>query len=203
MTSLAIWECPLCLRSIPNGAPRAQHWKNIWKNANDPTRCDYVAMATPVMATPVALTASAAVPLLAVSRISTPSSYGLSALARRSGTTVEDSRRCRAAYTIGTTPLSPGTSPRDVCILQRVWERYKGDDVLSQFCPAFWKFYLPLHQLSRTAQDATLKAAKSTFLQRRSVTYKNSRLARGCLHRKLTVYRNRFGHKYHTLAKSI
>ena len=184
MASLAIWECPLCLRSIPNGAPRAQHWKNIWKNANDPTRCDYVAMATPVMATPVALTASAAVPLLAVSRISTPSAYGLSALTRRSGTTVEDSRRCRAAYTIGTTPLPPGTSPRDVCILQRVWERYKGD-VLSQFCHAFWKFYLPLHQLSRTAQDAALKAAKSTFLQRRSVTYKKFAASKRVLAQKI------------------
>ena len=174
----ASWECPLCLRVIPSGAPRALHWKNIWKNANDPTRCDYIRVAAPVTL-PVTAATAAAVAVRALDMttastgsVTTPSAYGLSALARRSATSTEAGRRCRASYTIVTTPVStPDTNCRDVCVLQRAWDLYKSE-VLSLFCPTFWQFYLPLHHLSRSAQDAALKAAKDTFLQRRSVTYK-------------------------------
>ena len=167
----ASWECPLCLRVVPSGAPRALHWKNIWKNADDPTRCDFIHVTASVAAAPAA---AVPVPVVAVTTasITIPSAHGLSDLARRSATTTEHARRCRADYTIVTTPLStPGASQRDVCVLQSAWEHYKGE-VLSQFCRTFWNFYLPLHHLSRSAQDAALKSAKNTFLQRRSVTYK-------------------------------
>ena len=99
--------------------------------------------------------------------------------------TREQARALRAGYTIVTTPLStPGVSQRDLCELQRVWDEYKGV-VLQQFCPTFWKFYLPLHKLSTSAQDAALKAAKNTFLQRRTSTYKNFAVSKRALTTKL------------------
>ena len=196
------WECPLCLRVLPAGSVSANHWKNIWKDANDPTRCDFVgrcesAVAYSVPVTTPLTTVASAVPALTTPAapsscvITAPSScVPLSELARRRETTAQQARVLRAGYTIHAVH-AVSNHARDVCGLQRAWSQYKVA-VLEKFCPTFWQFYLPLHHLSRSAQDAALKAAKTTFLQRRSSMYKNFAISKRALITRLNTIPQQF-----------
>lgn len=52
---------------------------------------------------------------------------------------------------------------RDISRIQLAWRRYYNNVV--QLCSAsFWKFFLPMHSLSRKAVDTALRSASNTFL---------------------------------------
>ena len=53
-------------------------------------------------------------------------------------------------------------SPRDLSCVQFAWRRYCNQ--VKNVCePSFWRFFLPLHQLSATAIDSALDCAHDTF----------------------------------------
>ena len=52
---------------------------------------------------------------------------------------------------------------RDISSIQLAWRRYY-DNVVKLCSPAFWKFFLPMHTLSRKAVDTALRSASNTFL---------------------------------------
>ena len=52
---------------------------------------------------------------------------------------------------------------RDISRIQLAWRRYY-DKVVQLCSPAFWKFFLPMHTLSRKAVDTALRSASNTFL---------------------------------------
>ena len=53
-------------------------------------------------------------------------------------------------------------SPRDLSCVQFAWRRYC-NHVKNMCEPDFWRFFLPLHQLSATAIDSALHCAHDTF----------------------------------------
>ena len=159
----------------------ANHYRNVWKDKEDPSRCDFSAPAA--LARP--LIRVAGVPIIQVT-----SSPGVSDLARRDEITVEQSRVIRSAYTIRSTRANVPHA-RDVCALQTAWDQYK-DAVCQQFPPVFWKFFLPIHHLATNAIDSALKAAKDTFIPRRSPSYKQFAASKRSLFDKLNRIPNQF-----------
>ena len=56
-------------------------------------------------------------------------------------------------------------SPRDLSCVQFAWRRFC--NAVKNMCePSFWRFFLPLHQLSASAIDSALHCAHDTFSDR-------------------------------------
>ena len=65
------------------------------------------------------------------------------------------------------------TRARDISRIQLAWRRYL-DNVVQLCSPSFWKFFLPMHSLSRKAVDTALQSAHNTFLDVRTQSFPQS-----------------------------
>ena len=198
MAEAGCWPCPLCNVVLPLSC-RVNHIKNLWKDSDDPTRCDNVGRhaAVPLLSSttltddcdPHVVTEGIPVITVPVDEadisfitapvdeddnpvITAPASVGLSDVARRPERDTELCRKVRSTYTIKATEKAWSHQVRDVCKLQDIWDKYKGC-VRKQFCPSFWSFFLPIHHLPSHGIDSALRAAKSTFLARGTATFKS------------------------------
>ena len=126
------WPCPLCKRDITGSRAKAAHYKNLWKKASDPTRCDNVAFVVPLIPTPVieycdetSDTAPAAACCPPVGLITTAtSSSALFHLARKPFKDIQTARHERKEYTIPNASLHARSDTYNMLRTQNAWDRY-------------------------------------------------------------------------------
>jgi len=136
--------------------------RNIWKNDDDQTRCDWAArqVQTAEVQTEVQTEeVHAQVPLI-LEPVHIAQPLYLHDLARRSPTTVE----CRQAYTVQAFVIPLDTNPKDMRLVQ---DQY--DECLSAIhascCQQFWSIFLEVHTYPVHVIDAVLHSVKRTFLK--------------------------------------
>ena len=185
------WTCHLCNDTFTGKYRRSAHMRNVWKRADDPSRCDNInnrrVFAPPIIATPV-ITEAVAVPeahvpvaVEAVVALPVPDPVGV---ATACATTTEMARRkmadpdervdTRMAYCISRASCNLRNFPRarDLTVLQTDWSRYL-EDVHTTCSDEFWKLFLRLHTFSGTAIDTTLSGVRKLFLEAGSKSWKD------------------------------
>ena len=155
------WTCPLCRQKIQGKFAVNNHLRNIWKQEDDTTRCDFLLRNPPAR--------ESTVPLVeAVITQAIPPRTSLGELARRDPHDIFVLREIRKSYTIRRSPRGLGTTDtegcRDLLHVPDLWDRYR-EGVKQVASEQFWKFFLPLHTLSGTAIDSALGNAKKVFLK--------------------------------------
>ena len=152
MSKGVAWTCPLCRVALLGKRERATHLVNLHMRADDPARCDNVLRRQPGPDFD-APDFDAATPILTPANYCTP----LMELARRPANVTPAPPPTVYAWTEETP-----TGCRDFVATQDAWEKYVTD--VGAICdPLFWKYFLKLHTLSRTAIDSALSAAKECF----------------------------------------
>ena len=162
--------------------------RNLWKSADDPSRCDFhlrsqagvtthaPAAAPGIITEPAGapgiitepagvplITEPAGVPLIAEPDGVPPHVINVCELARRQPASTRDQFEARKAYTI-TAANSACDVPhaRDLVVVQDDWDRYLRE--IKDLCSEqFWTFFLRLHRFSGVMIDTSLSSAKKVF----------------------------------------
>ena len=154
------WQCPLCKITISGNNSRSAHYRNLWKSADDPSRCD-------VRLRGIALHAAGAADVITV-----PQVIGAQELTRRKVTTWQDQRAQRNVYRVQ--PFRHVSKPpraRDMLAYQDSFAKFRAD--VRRLCSEdFWQFFLALHKCSTAAIDAALKVAKQLFIKPKTAAWK-------------------------------
>ena len=186
------WRCHLCGVVFMGRHQRAAHMRNMWKDASDRTRCDYIeglqvgndvvgsdedtdaAVEQDIVLThpqQVGNDENAAAEQDMV--ITHPQQFGnvithpltpLHELARRQPLDTVENNHVRSAYCI-TPYLGRTPGARDFCSIQDAWETMLGE-IKSKCNDKFWKLFLQLHTFSGVVIDKCLQCVKNTFLNR-------------------------------------
>ena len=159
------WTCSLCSRTIIGHASVTRHLRNLKRSANDPNRCDNIVLVAPLIPGNIVEAAQAAQtaegpaePTVLICEPETPANTVN--IARRVVTEtgfVEKNRDFELVEDAGM------EDARDMVQVQDAWTTYV-QRVYRSCSKTFWRFFLPLHKLSRIAIDASLHAAKNTFV---------------------------------------
>ena len=160
------WICPHCCARPQGRYAVIRHMRNLWKDSNDPDRCDNVQelpSADTQTTTPTSQHAktTAGVPRQRQHQHRGPAP--LHSLARRQSQTLQLRRQARKCYVISSNRVDT-SGCRDMASVQADWERYK-QDVRSSCCKKFWDFFLPLHTFSGVCIDTALAGARKVFMQ--------------------------------------
>ena len=166
---MASWTCPHCCARPQGRYAVIRHMRHLWKDSNDPDRCDNVQATTIVVesqhaaaAVTAAVTSQHATTTAAVTAVRQPAP--LHSLARRHRQTLQLRREARKCYVITSIRKYDTSGCRDMASVQADWERYK-QDVRSSCCEKFWEFFLPLHTFSGVCIDTALSGARRVFMQ--------------------------------------
>ena len=145
------WTCPLCKTRILGRRERANHMRNLYMRSDDPRRCDNnicravdvggddnVDYIPPLITLPCNLKTS------------------LMELARRPVLGKQTPQEVIVPY------LDHPPFCKNFCDIQDAWDMHVRD-VCGLCTPLFWKFFLQVHTLSRSAIDSALHAVKRCF----------------------------------------
>ena len=127
--------------------------RNIWRDRNDPTRCDNVLAAARGEPQP----AAAAVIRQPVA------ANPLMLLARRKPTNKDHEIESRKAYICRSVDYRSDDCV-DMCRVQGLWKSYL-QEIRGLCNQDFWQVFLSMHKTSATQQDATLQAVKHVFVK--------------------------------------
>lgn len=171
---------------------KASHYRNLWKNRNDPSRCD---RPVPLIAT--APTAAQHDPVVAVTA---PAVVGLHELTRRPACSVQTERDQRSNYIIRQRQLGTGRPARvrDMLYIQNQYDTYRRN-ITSLCSPEFWKFFLSLHTCTAAAIDAALLAARRIFLEPKSEPWNMFPPSKRALFTKIRKVPQFWEHVMHTI----
>ena len=126
------WPCPLCKRDITGGSrAKSAHYKNLWKQPNDPSRCDNVAFAVPLVATSVITSHADTAPAAACCHNSPPvglittatSASALYHLACKPFKDIQTARHERKEYSITDASLIARSGTYNMLRTQNAWDR--------------------------------------------------------------------------------
>lgn len=143
------WTCYLCNKTIIGRQQQNRHKSNLWKLADDPTRCDHVATNNTTTPAPAIITRP----------------IGKTELARRATVQWDTERNARAAYIVRRNDiLDTNHRCRNLIPVQNAWDAHL--DVTKDLCSdEFWQVFLPIHSSPRVHIDTTLRAVKKVFVQ--------------------------------------
>ena len=156
------------------------HMRNLWKSADDPSRCDFhlrgqagvPGIITEPAGVPGIITEPAGVPLITepagVPLIEEPDGVpphvsNVCELARRQPASTRDQFEARKAYTITAANSSCDvTNARDLVVVQDAWDTYLRE--IKDLCSEqFWTLFLRLHRFSGVMIDTCLSSVKKVF----------------------------------------
>ena len=132
--------------------------RNIWRNEDDPLRCDNIAAAASEAAS-VATVASVASNVILEPVLTDP----LMLLARRRPTTNFEDMLARQAYVCTASDFASHDCV-DMCRVQDLWQSFLRD-VRALCSEAFWNVFLPMHTFPGTHLESALQAIKKQFVQ--------------------------------------
>ena len=160
-----VWTCYLCGLRCDNTSQANRHKYNLWKVADDPTRCDNRGRDTE-RTVPTQLVTTVQQPVAVAATIRRPISN--TELARRATVSWDDERTARAAYTITRSPFLDDAASmgcRNMLPIQNAWQQYL-QDTKALFSKEFWQVFLPIHMSPRVHIDATLRAVKRVYVKK-------------------------------------
>ena len=180
--------------------------KNMWKGADDHTRCDWMRRGVPTLSTmdptPTAALITDSEEIANSEEdpqiepvVVTATRLRLHELARRPSSA--HAEEYRNAYTITPSVICTDTVPKDMRHVQSQWHRHLSS-IHSSCAPRFWRIFLPVHTFPVNKIDTILHSAKRTFVVHNSEEWKKFPSSRRALLEKTRSWHDFWPRVLHT-----